>query len=368
MNLYESIKRNIKESEEFYAKCIKNGNDVNTEYFDSQSEAEEFAEKVVKNNDYDEVDVYKASNDDCIGIYDKSEFNESDSKEERIKWLEDALVSVYSYGIRSCVIDNIVPGLTNKDSYASLSDEYKKLTGKDFNIKEHIKNESELKDSDSRGNTYYIGPHEYVTVKSQDDNSDVVEFYLDDNKYSDEVIPKDWDERKIRTFAGLVSRHEGPRGNRDFVKEVNDKFKESDESERVDLFLRNDYGDWVDYLWYYPSTGKFFAPFEKVSHAEAWKRLNDPQVKQAVSDSWGENTEKVYNEMLDYLKSCDDLNESELKESYDTINVIEEVQSDLENLISNLEGQISNDIGKDVVIQALKSILTKLEKNSEEAG
>lgn len=199
MNLYESIKRNIKESEEFYAKCIKNGNDVNTEYFDSQSEAEEFAEKAVKNNDYDEVDVYKASNDDCIGIYDKSEFNESDSKEERIKWLEDALVSVYSYGIRACIIDNIVPGLTNKDSYGSLSDEYKELTGKDFNIKEHIKNESEL------------------------------------------------------------------------------------------------------------------------------------------------------------------------KESYDTINVIEEVQSDLENLISNLEGQVSNDIGKDVVIQTLKSILTKLEKNLEEA-
>lgn len=145
------------------------------------------------------------------------------------------------------------------------------------------------------------------------------------------------------------------------------EMEESDESERVDLFLRNDYGDWIDYLWYYPSTGKFFAPFEEVSHAEAWKRLNDPQVKQAVSDSWGENTEKVYKEMLDYLKSCDDLNESELKESYDTINVIEEVQSDLENLISNLEGQVSNDIGKDVVIQTLKSILTKLEKNSEEA-
>lgn len=72
---------------------------------------------------------------------------ESDSKEERIKWLEDALVSVYSYGIRACIIDNIVPGLTNKDSYASLSEEYKKLTGKDFNIKEHIKNESELKES-----------------------------------------------------------------------------------------------------------------------------------------------------------------------------------------------------------------------------
>lgn len=350
MNLYESIKNNIKESEEFYAKCIKNGTDINTEYFNSQSEAEQFAEKAVKNNDYDEVDVYKASNDDCVGIYDKNDFNESDSKEERIKWLEDALVSVYSYGIRSCVIDNIVPGLTNKDSYASLSDEYKKLTGKDFNIKEHIKNESELKeDEEPKITAYSIAEFEADRLHGK--------AYKVDN--SDSLTKRDVAgftfNFKDRNYSCQVS-----------LTERGSAVKESDEGERVDLFLRNDYGDWIDYLWYYPSTGKFFATFETVSHAEAWKRLNDPQVKQAVNDSWGDDTEKVYKEMINYLKSCDDLKESELKESYDLVNVVEDAQSSIKNLINNLQKN-GDTVQTSVVIDALNSILKDIEKNSEEA-
>lgn len=63
--------------------------------------------------------------------------------ENRIKWLEDAIVSVYTYGIRTCVIDNIVTGLTNKDSFSSLAEEYKQLTGKEVQdfLKGEIKNE-----------------------------------------------------------------------------------------------------------------------------------------------------------------------------------------------------------------------------------
>ena len=70
--------------------------------------------------------------------------------------------------------------------------------------------------------------------------------------------------------------------------------------------------------------------------------------------------------MLDYLKSCDDLNESELKESYDTINVIEDAQSAIENLISNLEKN-GDTVQTSIVIDALKSILKDIEMNSEEA-
>lgn len=86
-----------------------------------------------------------------------------------------------------------------------------------------------------------------------------------------------------------------------------EQLKESEE--RVDLFLRDSFGDWIDFLWFFPETGQFCSTFEYVSHAEAWKRLNSPEVKKAVNDSWGDDTEKVYKQMIDYLKTCDDINE-----------------------------------------------------------
>lgn len=73
------------------------------------------------------------------------------NKQERIKWLEDALVSINSLGIRDCVLNQIVPGLTYKDTYGSLTKEYKELTGKDFNIKDHIvEKEEPIKEEEER--------------------------------------------------------------------------------------------------------------------------------------------------------------------------------------------------------------------------
>ena len=80
---------------------------------------------------------------------------------------------------------------------------------------------------------YYIGPNEYALIKSNDEDSDVLCMYLDDNCYDEEVIPKNWPEDKIRMLAGKISKSEGPRGNRDFIGEVekeytDNKLKESD--------------------------------------------------------------------------------------------------------------------------------------------
>lgn len=92
----------------------------------------------------------------------------------------------------------------------------------------------------------------------------------------------------------------------DLYKNITNNLKESteDEGERKDLFIRNDYGDWVDFMWYYPTTGKFYATFEKLTHEEALKRLEDPEIKKRVDDTWTDDgTKKVYNEMLSYLKN-----------------------------------------------------------------
>jgi hypothetical protein len=64
------------------------------------------------------------------------------------------------------------------------------------------------------------------------------------------------------------------------------------------------------------------------------------------------------------------LNESiikNLRESYDTWNVIEEAQSSIENLISNLEKN-GDTVQTSVVIDALKSILKEIEDNAREAN
>lgn len=64
------------------------------------------------------------------------------------------------------------------------------------------------------------------------------------------------------------------------------------------------------------------------------------------------------------------LNESiikNLRESYDTWNVIEEAQSSIENLISNLEKN-GDTVQTSVVIDALKSILKEIENNAREAN
>lgn len=64
------------------------------------------------------------------------------------------------------------------------------------------------------------------------------------------------------------------------------------------------------------------------------------------------------------------LNESiikNLRESYDTWNVIEEAHSSIENLISNLEKN-GDTVQTSVVIDALKSILKEIEDNAREAN
>jgi hypothetical protein len=72
---------------------------------------------------------------------------------------------------------------------------------------------------------YYIGPNEYALIKSNDEDSDVLCMYLDDNCYDEEVIPKNWTEDKIRMLAGKISKSEGPRGNRDFISEVEKEYQ-----------------------------------------------------------------------------------------------------------------------------------------------
>ena len=119
-----------------------------------------------------------------------------------------------------------------------------------MNLYKNIK--SNLKES-SR-DAYYIGPNEYAMVKSNDEDSDVLCMYLDDNCYDKTVIPKNWPEEKIRKLAGKISKQEGPRGDRDFVKEVEDEVKELNESYEEDTesivkqaaeYLFNDVdGDW----------------------------------------------------------------------------------------------------------------------------
>lgn len=84
---------------------------------------------------------------------------------------------------------------------------------------------SDLNESD----IYYIGPKEYGIVKSNDEDSDCLVMYLNDNAYAEEVIPKNWTEDKIRKLAGKISKSEGPRGNRDFVQEVEDEVKKLNE-------------------------------------------------------------------------------------------------------------------------------------------
>lgn len=72
---------------------------------------------------------------------------------------------------------------------------------------------------------YYIGPNEYALIKSNDEDSDVLCMYLDDNCYDETVIPKNWPEDKIRMLAGKISKSEGPRGNRDFIGEVEKEYQ-----------------------------------------------------------------------------------------------------------------------------------------------
>ena len=82
--------------------------------------------------------------------------------------------------------------------------------------------------------------------------------------------------------------------------------EESKENERVDLFIKNDYGDYIDFMWYYPSTGKFCEMFRELTHEEALKQLEDKEVKDAVYSSFDEEPRRVYREMIDYLKTHKD--------------------------------------------------------------
>ena len=79
---------------------------------------------------------------------------------------------------------------------------------------------SNIKKNLNESGPYYIGPKEYCMVAKNDEDSDLLSLYLDNNKYAEEVVPKNWSEDKIRKLAGKISNSEGPRGDRDFVKEV----------------------------------------------------------------------------------------------------------------------------------------------------
>lgn len=83
---------------------------------------------------------------------------------------------------------------------------------------------------------YYIGPNEYAMVKPNDEDSDVLCMYLDDNCYDEEVIPKNWSEDKIRMLAGKISKSEGPRGNRDFIGEVEKEYTDNKLKESVRVY------------------------------------------------------------------------------------------------------------------------------------
>ena len=154
---------------------------------------------------------------ECDNVIDYNEYKRLINQSEQENIGNNTFHAWHPETIRETMLNNNVDALI--DSY----DDQNILEMVVYNL-DCIKNVeliSQLKESNiNESGPYYIGPKEYCMIAKNDEDSDLLSLYLDNNKYAEEVIPKNWSEDKIRKLAGKISNSEGPRGDRDFVKEV----------------------------------------------------------------------------------------------------------------------------------------------------
>lgn len=204
-------------------------------------------------NSYDADEIDKAEK--IIGLNESDTFNVANKIRDNVgeiirkhwstiysdEWFDknDLIISLPDdYGNQEVIIDfknrKEPYYLANSNELKELKEDLKSLGLKGL----HIKTKTIKPDWDDRKYTevlsisykdnnsinesgpYYIGPKEYCMITKNDEDSDLLSLYIYDNKYAEEVIPKNWSEDKIRKLAGKISNSEGPRGDRDFVKEV----------------------------------------------------------------------------------------------------------------------------------------------------
>lgn len=245
MNLYSNIKKNLNESEDntkTFNGYLYHCSNSPIEQFDTNHFEEDSmggvsrgfgiyfcaTEEAAKSYQSKRKPYILKCKVECDNVIDYNEYKRLINQSEQENIGNNTFHAWHPETIRETMLNNNVDALI--DSY----DDQNILEMVVYNL-DCIKNAeliSQLKESNiNESGPYYIGPKEYCMITKNDEDSDLLSLYLDNNKYAEEVIPKNWSEDKIRKLAGKISNSEGPRGDRDFVKEVEqESLNESEEN------------------------------------------------------------------------------------------------------------------------------------------